>query len=221
MPVIIDLTMPIADHFRWRIDRRLTRSFPAGDPFQVTWAGWSVHAFTHVDAPRHMLPDGAPIDELDLGRVVGDCAVLDLCGRVRAGVEIGAGDLAAVGAHARTGDILLLKTAWERHHPHTMREFWTQAPWLRRAAAEWLGARRPAAVAFDFPQDFPIRLLLDNETRPMEEFVTHDVLLRRGVTLIEYLCGTASITRPRVTLCALPLKLAGADGAPARVIVME
>ena len=48
--MLIDLTMPIADHFRWPVDRRQKKS----DTFQVTWVGWTVHGFTHVDAPRHL-----------------------------------------------------------------------------------------------------------------------------------------------------------------------
>ena len=55
----------------------------------------------------------------------------------------------------------------------------------------------------------------------MRDNVTHDVLLRNGVTLIEYLSNTVALTRPRTFLCCLPLKLPGADGAPARVIALE
>ena len=221
MSTVIDLSMPIENHLRWKVERRLSQDFARGDQFQVTWAGWGVHGFTHVDAPRHMLPNGATIGELDLQRVVGECAVIDLSSRVSRRAEISERDLAPAGAGARQGDILMLKTAWDKRHPPTSREFWTEAPWLSRGAAEWLLARNPPAVAFDFPQDYPIRLLLDNETRPIEEFVTHDVLLRRGVTLIEYICNASRITGDRVFLCAQPLRLPGADGAPARVIAID
>ena len=51
--------------------------------------------------------------------------------------------------------------------------------------------------------------------------MTHDVLLRNGVILIEYLSNTAALTEPRTFLCCLPLKVPGADGAPARVIAIE
>ena len=32
---IIDLTMPIADHFRWPVERSLKNSFETGDTFQT------------------------------------------------------------------------------------------------------------------------------------------------------------------------------------------
>src|ERR1051325_8974840 len=99
--------------------------------------------------------------------------------------------------------------------------FWKDAPYLTRDAAEWLLAPQPTAVAFDFPQDYPIRLLLDGHIAPTAEHVTHDVLLRAGITLIEYLVNTSALKDPRTFLCAAPLKIPGADGAPARVFAIE
>jgi kynurenine formamidase len=51
--------------------------------------------------------------------------------------------------------------------------------------------------------------------------VTHDVLLRAGVHMIEYVVNTAEIREPSVFLSAAPLKIPGADGAPARVYCIE
>ena len=79
-------------------------------------------------------------------------------------------------------------------------------------------SRSPKAVAFDFPQDYCIRLLLKGEIRPIEEHVSHDVLLRNEVVLIEYLTNTRALTTDRIRFCCLPLKLPTSDGAPARVI---
>jgi arylformamidase len=51
--------------------------------------------------------------------------------------------------------------------------------------------------------------------------VSHDVILRRGVPLIEYLCNLGAVRSARAEICALPLKLLDADGAPARVVAIE
>jgi arylformamidase len=56
---------------------------------------------------------------------------------------------------------------------------------------------------------------------PRREHVTHDVLLAAGVTLIEYIVNTSEIAGPRTFLCAAPLKISNADGAPARVFAIE
>ena len=55
---------------------------------------------------------------------------------------------------------------------------------------------------------------------PTSEYVSHDVLLRNGVILIEYLCNMGALEQDRVMLVALPLKLPESDGAPSRVIAL-
>jgi kynurenine formamidase len=51
--------------------------------------------------------------------------------------------------------------------------------------------------------------------------VTHDVLLRNGVILIEYFSNTAALTAPLTFLCCPPLEISDADRVPARVIALE
>ena len=52
----------------------------------------------------------------------------------------------------------------------------------------------------------------------MEEHVSHDILLRNDVVLIEYLTNTEALTAPRVNFCCMPMKVPASDGAPARVM---
>jgi kynurenine formamidase len=92
---------------------------------------------------------------------------------------------------------------------------------MSRDASEWLRSQNISAIAFDFPQDYPIRQLLSDDVAPITDFVTHDVLLRNGIILIEYICNTGAITTDRVEFFALPLKILEADGAPARVIAIQ
>jgi kynurenine formamidase len=218
---IVDLTMPIADHVRWKVDRRTIGSFADGDQFEITWLGWAVHGFTHVDAPRHMLAEGATTSDLSLERLVGPCAVVDVGPGVKPNKPIDRTDLDTAGGHVEPGDIILVKTGWGSQRSHRDARFWRDAPYLTVAAALWLREQDPSAVAFDFPQDYPIRLLLKDQIAPIEEFVTHDLLLRHGIPLIEYLHGTQQLSSERTYLCALPLAVPDADGAPARVITLQ
>ncbi len=214
---IVDLSWPISAHFRWPVERTLVRDHARGDLFQVTRLTLTTHGFTHVDAPRHYFPDGATTSQLPLEATVGEAAVIDLRD-VRPNEPIGAERLAARAGHLRAGDVALLSTGWDRWHGLDEEAFWREAPWLERDAALWLLARKIKALAVDFPQDRVIRDLLDGIVRPIEEHVTHDVLLRRGVILIEYLRNTAELDRPRVLFCCLPLALPECDGAPARAV---
>jgi len=217
MSALIDLNMPIIDHFRWPVERRLVADHAKGDLFQVTWQGFAVHGFTHMDSPRHYFPDGKTTDDIGLDRTVGPASVIDLL-EIGPMTPIDGTMLEVRGAHVRPDEIVVFKTGWGEKRSSSTRDFWLDAPYLERSAAEWLLARRPCAVAFDFPQDYCIRLLLSGEVRPIEEHVSHDVLLRNEVVLIEYLVNTRALTAERIDFCCLPLKLPGADGAPARVV---
>lgn len=217
---VIDLSMPIEEgHFRWPVTRGRKGDFKAGDLFEVTSIGTTCHGFTHMDAPSHMVPGGDTLDALDLGRVVGAATVIDL-GDITPEEEITDQHLEKAASHLRDGEIALFRTCWDRQRNWRDEAYWRDAPWLGASACRWLLARNPSAVAFDFPQDWTIRRILDGEMRPIEEHVSHDILLRNGITLIEYLVGTDAITDARVFLCALPIRIPGADGAPARVVAI-
>ncbi len=215
---IIDLSLPIlSDHFRWPMQRGVKGSFSAGDPFQASWFETSCHAFTHVGAPCHMVPGGPTLDDLDLGRVFGRAAVIDLTD-LQPNEEVTVERLSNAAAHLRSGEIALMRSCWDEQRDWRTRDYWYDAPYMSRPAAEWLLARGPSSVAFDFPQDYTIRLAMQGDMRPIAEHVTHDVLLRNNVTLVEYLCNVRAVSGPHVQLAALPVNLPASDGAPARVI---
>jgi arylformamidase len=218
---IVDLSMPIEHgHPRWPIERTVKGNLAAGDLFQATTVRLPCHGFTHVDAKRHMFLDGATIEATPLERVVGHADVIDLMD-VQPNQAIEPEHLAARGKALGSGGMALFKTGWDRQRSPFTTAFWTESPYLTRAAAQWLHDTGITTVAYDFPQDYCIRLLLKGEVRPIEENVTHDILLRAGVTMIEYVANTAELRAQRVLLCAAPLKIPGADGAPARVFAIE
>jgi arylformamidase len=182
---IIDLSLPITtDYPRWATDVTFKGDLAAGDLAQVTTLRVSCHAFTHVDARRHMFLDGATIEATPLEDLVGDCAVIDLMD-VAPNEAIDADRLTPRTQHLRRSGMALFKTGWDRHRSPQSREFWLDAPFMTRDAAEHLHKTGIRTIAYDFPQDYPIRLMLKGELRPLAEQVTHDILLRAGVHMIE------------------------------------
>lgn len=218
---IIDLTMPIVTgHVRWKAERTIKGDVSRGDVFQVSAIATSCHAFTHLDARLHFFAEGPAIEATPLEAVVGPCAVIDLMDVIPE-EAIGPEKLAPRFGHFRRGDKALLRTAWDRQRSWATREYWTDAPYLTREACLFLRDQGVGTIAYDFPQDYVIRQVVAGSVPPVEEHVTHDILLRAGVHMIEYLVNTAEIGRPRVWLSAAPLKIPGADGAPARVYAIE
>lgn len=222
MSRIIDLSTPIrAGHFRWPTEQVLLKSFANGDFAQATKISVSCHAFTHMDAPRHFDPDGYTTDGMRLEQTIGPAAVVDVQS-VGPNAPIRAEHVAAAGAHVQEGDIVLLRAGWDLHESIETPEFWTRAPWVEEDAAEWLYSRKIKAIGYDFPQDYCIRnLVLGDRVPSVEENVTHQVLLKRGVIMMEYLCNMTAIKAARCEVYALPLKVPDADGAPSRIIAIE
>lgn len=218
--MIIDMTVPIEPHFRWPMERSLKADFAKGDDFQITWIGLVVHGYTHIDSPRHFVPDGKTSSDVPLEATIGEAAVVDISD-IEPLQPVDAALIAPRAGHVRPGDIVLLRARWDERRKLHSREFWTDSPYMTRDACAWLLDRGIKALAPDFPQDFPIRGLLDGQRPDKADFVSHDVLLRNGVILIEYTCNHGRIARDRTTVYALPLRIPDSDGCPARVIAVE
>lgn len=213
---IIDLSMTIQPMWRWPDRLEIVKDFERGDPYRATAIRLGMHAFTHVDTPLHIEAGRENMNHLMLENVCGSAAVVDLS-PIQPNQEITPDFLAGRAGHTRDGDILLLKTTWDAQRNCTSREYWQEAPYLNRDAAAWLADLPIKAVGFDFPQDYAIREIPERHPEATE-LPTHDLILRKGIHLIEYLCGLGQITVDRVELFALPLKVAGAEGACARVV---
>ncbi len=116
---IIDLTMPLKEgmqtfptHYhplveitqlgRHGIENRETRKLILG-----------THTGTHIDAPRHFIPEGITVDQIPLDQLVGQASVLDLTS-FGAGMEVNEYDLKQVLGN-RSAERVLLRFDWERY----------------------------------------------------------------------------------------------------------
>src|SRR5262245_55934345 len=100
---IIDLSFPIRPHFRCPVARDIRSSHARGDTFESSFMTLACHAYTHVDAPRHFLPDDRSITDMPIDQWVGEAAVVDLTHLGRNG-EVSAPDLERRAGHVQAGD---------------------------------------------------------------------------------------------------------------------
>ena len=172
-----------------------------GDPATVSRLSLGVHTGTHVDAPVHFLADGAGVDAVPLDQLLGEARVVE----VTDGPSIGAAQLRPV--DPRPGERLLFKTrnsarCWKADR------FLADFVYLSTEGAALLAERRVRTVGIDYLS-----------IAGMDEGVpTHRTLLEQGICIIEGL-DLSSIQPGSYELICLPLRLAGADGAPARVLL--
>lgn len=150
-----------------------------------------------------------------LERISGRGVVFDLHGK-QGSEAITDQDLAAQGGQFRPGDIAVLRTDWTDKHWGTSR-FWSDSPYLTLEAARWLVERQVKAVVYDFAEEYVVRM----PGFTGADCVIHHTILGSGIYNIEYVTNLGALTKPVVTIMALPLPLVGVESAPARVIALE
>lgn len=179
-------------------------SITSGDSANVSQISMSCHTGTHVDAPDHFLNNGNTVENLSLDLLVGRVYVLHLP-EVN---MITASTLMQADIPPRTRR-LLFKTKnsdlWVKHNG----EFHTDFVGLSVDAAELLVDRNVRLVGIDYLSIAPYKMGKQ----------VHTILLDAGVVVLEGL-DLSHVSQGRYTLHCLPLKLGGADGAPARCILV-
>jgi arylformamidase len=200
------------------ISQRITSDMPVwpGDPspaleavatleqhgVQVSRLVLGTHTGTHLDAPRHFIPGGCTIDQLDLEGLLGPCCVLEV---QSAGLHITREDLQAFDLQA--GARVLLKTR-NSYQPPTQ-TFKTDFSALEASAADYLRERRVRLVGVDGPS-------VDAWTAA--DFPCHRCLLMADILILENL-ALHHVVPGIYGLIGVPLNLADADGCPIRALL--
>ncbi|EMA68988.1 cyclase family protein [Halorubrum aidingense JCM 13560] len=180
------------------------------------------HAGTHVDAPKHTLPDGDAIDERAVGEFAFTARLVDLR-PLRPREPIGAATLSdALGggtdAVDPVVDLLVLRTGWAAHWGT---DRYRDHPYLTEAAAERC---RDLGVGIGLDAFGPDPTPTGSETNGATETdaepagtPAHDTLFRANLPIVENLCGLDGLP-DRFRLYAFPLRLRGGDGSPVRAV---
>jgi arylformamidase len=169
-------------------------SLADGDPVNLSQVAMGLHSGTHVDAPVHFVEGGAGIDELALDVLIGPCEVIALDSL----------DTSTVAAAVRDVERVLFRT------PNS--ELWGRDSFaddflqLDGDAARVLVERGVRLVGVDYLS--------------VGDADAHTVLLRAGVVAVEGLDLRAVEPGPYELIC-LPLRVVGADGAPARAVLVR
>jgi len=160
----------------------------------------SLHAGTHIDANYHMIENGETIEKTDLNKLFSKCRVLDLTS-----VDdcITREDLEKY--NIQKDEVILLKTK-----NSFATEFLFKFIYLKESGAKYLAEKLISVVGID---------ALGIE-RDQPGHMTHHALMSKGITIIEGL-QLDEITEGEYYMCALPIKIKGGDGAPARVVLLD
>ena len=180
--------------------------------WQVSSVHQSLHTGAHIDSPLHVFKDGITTAEIALDQVMGEAIVVDLS-FAGANHKVTIDDLKRGGADAvKPGDIVLLRTDWTDKMYGRWPDYFTQSPYCPPETAEWLVAKGPKNIGFDFFEEYCARL----PDFSSEDFPMHRVILGAGIVIMEGLTNLAALPARRVDFAAPFYKIAGTEGAPAR-----
>ncbi len=185
----------------------------------------TVHAGTHVDSPHHFFRDKPSIEQLPLEPMIGKAVVLDLTAKGNAHARITPGDLSEAearlgeqGITIQEGGMLLLRTDWPKGHDTTDPKWWNDSPCLTKEAAEWIVAKKPSVVGYDFAQEEKGADYSKADEILGSAMRVHRTILPKITFQIENLINLDQIG-PTAQVIALPAKWK-TESAPARVIAI-
>ena len=162
------------------------------------------HTGTHMDAPAHMLPDGAALDRYPGEKFVGAAIVVDCRGEKDISLPLlQRYDLSGV-------DFVLFCTGWDKKWGTPA--YYENFPCLTAEAAAYLAALPLKGVGEDS---------ISLDPCDSTEFPNHIMLMKAGFINTENLTGLDALLGRRFTFVTLPLKLENADGCSCRAIAME
>jgi arylformamidase len=157
----------------------------------------STHSGTHIDAPAHYIKSGATIEAIPLEALIGECVVID--------VSDGDGEICPddIGDCAAGATRVLLRTGY-RDDGQFNPDYRSPGP----ASARLFTGLGVCCLGTDAPS--------------IEKFggsgEVHRELLGKGVAVIEFL-DLDNVMEGVYRMIALPMRLGGLDGSPARVVL--
>jgi arylformamidase len=211
MPELIDVSVALDEALPiWPgspgFQTKLLQQIDRGDGANVTQLTCDVHTGTHIDAPRHFVPEGRTIEEIRLDTLVGPAWVAHL-----PDVEtITADTLDALDLPAKATRLLLRTRNSELWSSPQRSTFQPSYVALEPDAAQWIVDHGIDCVGIDY---------LSVQHYGADP-ATHRILLEAGRVIIEGL-DLSRVDAGRYELLCMPVKLSGSDGAPARVALRE
>jgi len=208
--MIYDVTAPITNTMPvWpgdppvRLSAKSHLSRDGGHRVHVTSIELGSHTGTHIDAPFHMMPEGKRLEDFSLEILTGRATVFEVPGCSSIGrAELQRFDWTGV-------ERVLFKTENSRHWQDGA--FYEHFVYLEPEGAEFIAQQGVKLVGIDY---------LSIDKFKSDSHPSHIVLLTKNILILEGL-NLSSVPAGEYTMVALPLNLRDADGAPARVILMN
>jgi len=207
---VFDVTLTLSDRLpvfpgNPGFDRQLALVIDRGDAANVSRLDFGAHTGTHVDAPAHFFTGAPGIDQTSLDVLLGPCLVVDAQppeGSNLAPESLPDGDY----------DRVLFRTSNSERWANNDYQFDRDFVAVGTGLAEAIVRRGIRLVGVDY---LSVESFHAEKSHPV-----HRLLLSRGVVIIEGL-DLSRVAAGLYRLLCLPLKIAGSDAGPARVVLEQ
>ncbi|MBU1165626.1 cyclase family protein [Candidatus Micrarchaeota archaeon] len=170
------------------------------------------HAGTHIDAPAHFICGGNTIEKIPLNKLVGSVSIFDLT-HLKENEPVTKETLEKLGLSKK----VLFRFGWGKYW--NTPSFYRNYPFFTEDAAHYLISKGVELVGMDTPSPDDSRRKCDASA---DDSPVHKLLLGHGIILVEYIANLDSVKElDNWNLIAMPLKVRGGDGAPARVCIYK
>ena len=209
-----DLTMPLfPGQVVWPGDPAIEitslSAISSGEPTNISLLKLGSHTGTHIDAPRHILEQGAGVDRIPPEKLIGPAQVLDLTSSCEDLIFPEA--IQCAGFCPNIPRVLLKTKNSSLYDDQKFHQFHQDYVSLAREAAEWLIQKGVFLIGIDY---------LSIEAFDTKDYALHRILLSHGVVLVEGIV-LKSVPPGVYELFCAPLNITQGDGAPARVFIRD
>ena len=198
---------------------------PGGYFYAANNISMAEHGGTHMDAPIHFAEGRRTSDQVPLANCIGPAVVIDVSAKAArdADYRISAEDVRAwEQRHGRipAGAVVVMHSGWGRRWPDRKKYLGTDKPpvpdlhfpGFGRDAAELLvNERDVAALAVD---------TASIDYGQSSDFIVHQILNGANKPAFENVANVDRLPPTGATFVALPLKIEGGSGGPARIIAI-
>ena len=179
------------------------------------------HFGTHMDAPIHFDPKGETVDRIAVEKFLAPAVVIDVraAARSNADYRVTAQDVENwIKSHGAipSGAVVFFQTGWAARWPSQKRYMNADAkgvlhfPGLSLEAARYLLKNaQPVGIGIDTGSI---------DYGPSKDFLVHHLTMSAGLYHLENVANLDQLPATGSSVIALPLKLGGGSGAPARVL---
>ena len=215
---------PTAKSFEWQ--KESWGISPSGYWYAAARYAASEHGGTHIDSPIHFGQGKATVDEIAVSHLIGPAVVIDISAACEkdADYRLSLADIESWEkqyGRIPDGAIVLLHSGWGKFWPDKKRYLGSDTPGdiahlhfpgFSREAAEFLVTKRKTngvgidTASMDYGQS--------------KDFIAHQIFNGASLFGLENVANLEKVPPTGATLIALPMKIKGGTGAPARIIAI-